>query len=128
MGPLGDYVVLCPGWHHGVNYPGVKELNEKHQAEFGRPADVMVGPSYAIVQILAAAIEAAGTLDRDAIQDAIAATDMTTVVGPVTSVRMAQASSWFLSSSGRRVSRRWCKEFATTDFVYPAPPFEEKKT
>jgi len=62
----------------------VAELNAAYQAEFGRPADLLTGPSYACVQILADAIERAGTLDRDAIRDAIAATNMTTVSGPVT--------------------------------------------
>jgi len=57
----------------------VAELNEKYQAEFGRPADLLTGPAYACVQILADAIERAGTLDRDKIRDAIAATDMMTV-------------------------------------------------
>ena len=42
------------------------------------------GPSYACVQILAEAITRARSFDRDKIRDAIAATNMTTVVGPVT--------------------------------------------
>ena len=55
------------------------------QTDFGRPADVLVGPAYACVQILAAAgIEKAGTLDRDAIRDGMAATNLDTVIGPVT--------------------------------------------
>jgi hypothetical protein len=36
-----------------------------------------------LLQILADAIERAGTLDRAAIKDAMAASDMTTVIGPV---------------------------------------------
>ena len=59
------------------------ELNAKHQADFGRPADVLVGPAYACVQILADAIERAGTLDREAIREALAKTDMMTVIGQV---------------------------------------------
>jgi branched-chain amino acid transport system substrate-binding protein len=128
LGPLGDDVVICPSWHNGENYPGVDELNAKHQADFGRPADVMVGPSYAIVQILADAIERAGTLDRAAIRDAIAATDMTTVVGPVTfredgtGVVLVPLIQW---QEGKQ-ELVWPTEFATADFVYPALPFEER--
>ena len=63
--------------------PGVDKLNAAHQAKFGRPADVMTGSAYASIQILAAAIEKAGTLDTTKIRDAIAATDMMTVIGKI---------------------------------------------
>jgi ABC-type branched-subunit amino acid transport system substrate-binding protein len=39
--------------------------------------------AYAAAQVLAAAIEKPGTLERKAIRDAIAATDMETVVGRI---------------------------------------------
>lgn len=83
LGKDGDYVLLAPGWHHGVKAPGVKELNDAHVKKVGRPADPIAGPAYAAVQILAAAVSRANALDRDKIRDAVAATDMTTVVGPV---------------------------------------------
>src|SRR5439155_1430293 len=59
------------------------ELNLAHVKKVGRPADPIAGPAYACVQILAGAIGRAGSLDRDKIRDAIAATDMVTVIGPV---------------------------------------------
>lgn len=128
LSKAGDYVTFFPGWHYGENFPGVDELNAKHQADLGRPADVLVGPAYACVQILANAIERAGTLDRDAIRDAIAATDMTTVIGPVTfredgtGVVLNPVVQWL---NGKQESV-WPPEHATADFVYPAPPFEER--
>jgi branched-chain amino acid transport system substrate-binding protein len=42
-----------------------------------------VGAAYAAVEILANSIERAGSLDREKIRTAIAATNMTTVRGPV---------------------------------------------
>jgi branched-chain amino acid transport system substrate-binding protein len=83
LGKDGDYVLLSPGWHFAARYPKVAELNEAHQKLFKRPADPLVGPSYACIQILADAIPRAGALDRDKLRDAIAATKMTTVIGPV---------------------------------------------
>ncbi len=61
LGPVGDYMTLGPGWHNAMKFPGVEELNQAYQAQFDRPADPMVGPAYAAVQILADAIERAGT-------------------------------------------------------------------
>ncbi|MBI4608318.1 MAG: amino acid ABC transporter substrate-binding protein [Candidatus Rokubacteria bacterium] len=128
LGKDGDYVLLAPGWHHAARYPGVKELNEAHVKRVGRPADVMTGPSYASVQILAKAIERAGALDKDKIRDAIAATEMTTVVGPVrfrpdgTGIVPSVFNQW-LNGKQELV---WPKEFATAPFVYPAPPFAKR--
>jgi len=62
----------------------VEELNAAYQTDFGRPADLLTGPAYACVQIIAAAIEKAGTLDRAAVRDAMAATDYGDSDWPVT--------------------------------------------
>ncbi|MBC7250749.1 MAG: amino acid ABC transporter substrate-binding protein [Anaerolineae bacterium] len=128
MGTVGDYVTIFPGWHHGEKFPGVEELNAKYQAEFGRPADLLTGPAYACVQILADAIERAGTLDRDAIRDAIAATDMTTVVGPVTfnADGTGNVLNPLIQWQNGQQELVWPKDHATADLLYPAPPFEER--
>ena len=125
LGKDGDYVVLGPGWHHAFKAPGVKELNEAHEKKVGRPADPIAGPAYACVQILAAAIGKAGSLDRDRIRDAIAATDMSTVIGPVkfradgTGIVHPVFVQWI---NGRQ-ELVWPRDAATAPLVYPAPPF-----
>jgi len=128
LGKDGDYVLLAPSWHHGVRFPGVKELNEAHAKKIGRPADPITGPSYACVQILAAALGKAGSLDKERVRDAIAATDLTTVIGPVkfrpdgTGIVQSVFVQW-LNGKQELV---WPKEFATAAFVYPAPPFARR--
>jgi branched-chain amino acid transport system substrate-binding protein len=128
LGKDGDYVVLAPGWHHGVKAPGVKELNEAHVKKVGRPADPIAGPAYAAVQILSAAVTRANALDRDKIRDAIAATDMTTVVGPVkfrpdgTGIVQSVFVQWI---NGKQ-ELVWPKESATAPLAYPAPPFSKR--
>ncbi|MCR4406145.1 MAG: amino acid ABC transporter substrate-binding protein [Anaerolineae bacterium] len=128
LGTVGEYVTIFPGWHHGEKFPGVEELNAKYQAEFGRPADLLTGPAYACVQILANAIERAGTLDRDAIRDAIAATDMMTVVGPVTfnADGTGNVLNPLIQWQNGKLELVWPKDQATADFFYPAPPFDQR--
>jgi branched-chain amino acid transport system substrate-binding protein len=128
LGSVGDYIVLSPGWHNSVDYPGVDELNAAHQEMMGRPADVMVGPSYSAIQILADAIERAGTLDRDAIRDALATTDIVTVQGPISFREdgTANVNFVFLQYQHGKMELVWPTEMATADFVYPAPPFDER--
>lgn len=128
FGKDGDYITIFPGWHHGETFPGVAELNAKHEKEFGRPADLLVGPAYSCVQILADAIERAGTLDRDTIRDEIAATDMMTVMGPVsfnadgTGIVLNPVVQWI---NGKQ-ELVWPSEMATAPFAYPALPYAER--
>lgn len=127
LGKDGDFVVLAPGWHHAVKAPGVKELNAAHQAKVGRPADPIAGPAYACVQILAAAAARAGA-DREKLRDAIAATDMTTVVGPVKfrADGTGIVQSVFLQWLNGKQELVWPRESATAPLAYPAPPFAKR--
>ena len=128
LGSVGDYVLLAPGWHNAVQFEGVDELNTKHVEREGRPSDPIVGPSYAAVQILADAIERAGSLDREAIRDAIAATDMETVSGPITfrDDGTAVITPIYLQYQEGQIQLVWPQEFATADLVYPAPPYDQR--
>jgi len=83
LGDLGNYAIGSPDWHAALNYPGVKELNAAVKAKTGQPTNPSVGPAYAMVKVAVAAIEKAGSLDRAAIRDALAATDMMTVMGQI---------------------------------------------
>lgn len=128
LGKDGDYMVLAAGWHHAMKGAGVKELNDAHQKKFGRPADPLVGPAYACVEILAAAVTRAGFPDREKVRDAVAATSMNTVIGPVkfradgTGI-VAQALLQWQNGKQELV---WPKESATAALAFPAPPFAKR--
>ncbi len=128
LGKDGDYMVLAAGWHHAMKGAGVKELNDAHEKKYGRPADPIAGPAYACVQILAAAVTRAGSLDRDKVRDAIAATNMSTVIGPVkfrpdgTGIVQQALLQWI---NGKQ-ELVWPKESATAPLAYPAPPFSRR--
>ena len=128
LGKDGDYVLLSPGWHFAARYPKVAELNEAYQKLFKRPADPLVGPAYACIQILADALSRAGALDRDKLRDAVAATKMTTVVGPVRfrSDGTGEVTVFFQQWLKGKQELIWPKEFATAQFGYPAPPFSQR--
>ncbi|MDQ7829978.1 MAG: amino acid ABC transporter substrate-binding protein [Armatimonadota bacterium] len=128
LGKDGDYVLLAPGWHHDFKFPGVAELNARHQQRFGRPADVITGPAYACVQIVADAVQRAGRLDPVAIRDAMAATDLQTVAGRVrfrpdgTGIVPFVLVQW---QNGRQ-ELVWPKELGAKPFLYPARPWRER--
>ena len=124
LGPAGEGVVLSTPWHPALGLPGTEAVNERHLEEVGRPADPVVGSAYALVEILADAIERAGTLDHDAVRDAIAATDgLSTIIGPITFREngTAEVPNPHMQRIGGAIELIWPAEAATSDLVYPAP-------
>jgi branched-chain amino acid transport system substrate-binding protein len=128
LGKDGDYTVLAAGWHHAFKAPGVKELNDSHEKKLGRPADPIVGPAYACVQVLAAAIAKANGVDHQKVRDAISTIDVQTVIGGVkfrpdgTGIVQAAFAQWI---NGKQ-ELIWPKEYATAPIAYPAPPFAKR--
>jgi branched-chain amino acid transport system substrate-binding protein len=128
LGTAGNDVAFFPGWEHGETYPGVAELNAKFQADNGRPADVLVGPAYACIQILADAINRAGTLNRDDIRNALAATNMMTVIGPVTfnGDGTGNVLNPLVQWQNGEMQLVWPVDQKTASFIYPAPDFGQR--
>jgi branched-chain amino acid transport system substrate-binding protein len=126
-GAAGNDVAFFPGWQSSEKFTGDAELNAKSQKDFGRPADVLVGPAYACVQILSAAVEKAGTLDRDAIRDAMAATKLDTVIGPVTfnGDGTGNVLNPLVQWQDGKMQLIWPSDQKSADFVYPAPEFSQ---
>jgi branched-chain amino acid transport system substrate-binding protein len=118
-----------PNWHSNCKWPGVDNINAWYQVKFGRPADVLVGPAYACVQVAADAIERAGTLNKDAIRDAIAKTNMETVMGKMTFrdngtgvVETIIMGQW----QKGKIECIWPAKHASTKLVYPFPSWSSR--
>jgi branched-chain amino acid transport system substrate-binding protein len=111
-----------------AKFEGVDALNAAFEAEYGRPADILTGPAYACVQTIAAAIEKAGTLDTAAVRDAMAATDMDTVIGHVTFNEDGTGNvlNPLVQWQNGETHLVWPPEQASTEILYPAPPFGER--
>ncbi|MBN1101829.1 MAG: amino acid ABC transporter substrate-binding protein [Deltaproteobacteria bacterium] len=83
LGPLADYVTLPVAWSDKYRFPENDYLIAKAKEKTGKGPDLVAGNAYSAGQVLFAAIEKAGTLDRTAIRNAIKATDMMTISGPI---------------------------------------------
>jgi branched-chain amino acid transport system substrate-binding protein len=128
LGKDGDDVILAPGWHHNLKFPGVAALNAEYEQRFHRPADVIVGPAYACVQIVANAISRAGRLDPAAIRDAMATTNLQTVMGPVRfrPDGTGMVTTSFVQWQHGEQQLVWPKDLGGTSLVYPAPPWRSR--
>lgn len=132
VGSAGDYLILGgPGWHYNVPFPGAKGVVERYTKMTGKPVELLnpsVGGCYAMVQILADAISRAGTLDRAKVRDAIAATKMTTVVGPLTFNPDGTANLPFVSVQFQRGKGELIGLPGpdTKPLLYPIPPWSQR--
>jgi branched-chain amino acid transport system substrate-binding protein len=128
LGKDGDYFIIAPGWHQAVKFPGAAQLAQEHQATYNKSAEALVGPAYAAVQILFDAVGRMSAPSGDALREALAATDMTTVVGPVkfnpdgTGQVIEVVNQWL---DGKQVLV-WPKDQAQQPLAYPAKPFKDR--
>jgi branched-chain amino acid transport system substrate-binding protein len=124
LGALGNFAIGSPDWHPALNYPGVKELNAAVKAKTGQVTNPTTGPAYASVKVAAAAIEKAGSLERSAIRDALAKTDMETVVGHVKfgpkNERLGAVRP-VIQWQGGNMELVWPEKQKTKPFIYPIP-------
>lgn len=128
LGKDGDFTLTMPGWATDVKFPGTAELSAAHQAKYGKPAAAVTGPAYAMGQILVDAVKRAKTLDRDGLRDAIAATNMTTVTGPVKFAAdgVGEVPTVVIQyQNGKQVSV-WPEKDAAAKVSYPATPWKQR--
>jgi branched-chain amino acid transport system substrate-binding protein len=118
-------------WHPGAGYPGAKELAEAFTRETGQEYTTHLITTYAATQVLLRAIEAAGSLDHEAINGAVpaGAAAGTTVLGTVkfaddhTAAQPTMTLQW-LDGARELVHPR---EIATRPFLYPLPTWADLK-
>jgi branched-chain amino acid transport system substrate-binding protein len=128
MGVDGDYVLLSAGGNPEANFPGGLDMVARHQERFEKGAAGVTAPAYSVIQILADAIQRANSLDPQAVRDAIAATDLMTVAGPVTFNSDGTGNVITVVSQYQEGLQRliWPADVATVPIIYPAPAWNER--
>ena len=82
-GPDAEGVIITTSLDRGSTDPMVVDFMNGFAAKAGYPADMVGASTHTAVLVLAEALRAAGTTDRTAIRDAIAATNLTAVTGDI---------------------------------------------
>ncbi len=129
LGKEGDFVYTFNDFHWNLKYPGVKEIAATYEAETKEKPYETVGAGWASVQVVADAIARAGSLDRKKIRDAMAATNMMTVTGPVKF--KANGAAEFQYMPIEQVQKGvevlvWPESVKETNPVYPAPTWKQR--
>lgn len=123
VGKLADGVIVGGYWDPSFPYAGAHELGEAFKQETGRTVSQHLADSYTAAKVLLDAIAAAGTLDKESVNAAIANTDKTYPVGPVKFGENHAAALDIVSTQWQngQVQVVWPKERATAALLYPVP-------
>jgi branched-chain amino acid transport system substrate-binding protein len=79
-----DGAFVGASWNPGVSSERSKDFVEDYTRAYGAPPDLYAAQGYVAVEVLVAAVRSAGSVDRAAIQSALAATkDLETVFGKI---------------------------------------------
>lgn len=129
MGKDADYVISDGNWDETMKFPGNDRVVKDYRTQYPSVSSIgiPVGCAYSAVQILARAIETAGTLDREKIRDTIGKVEMMTVRGPI---KFKENNSAFIVYGFRQWQRGknvqiWPKELAVGEFRL-APPWDKR--
>ena len=126
----GDYILHQGGWDYHLKLPGVDRFNEDYRTVYKFNPTPPAGSAYACIQIFADAITRAGTLDTKKVRDAIAATNMMTIMGPMTFAPNGRGQGKYLRLMAQWQRGKdelvWPPDQASAPLLYPTPPWNER--
>lgn len=124
LGKLADGVLVGGYWDPSLPYPGAKSLGDQFEKETGQTQSQHIADSTTAAQVLLDAMKAAGTTDKEKVNQAIGKTNKTYVAGPIqfdgkhTAKLKLVEDQW---QNGKAVVVGPTKEVQTGRFLFPIP-------
>lgn len=129
LGDAAEYVYGLSAWEPSAPNPGANEFTTAYEQRFGQAPAFHSAGAYASCQILAQAVEQAGTLQQDAIRDALLALETTTVFGNFAvdqrGYQTAHEGLFIQWQDGEKVVV-WPADVAIKEARYPTPDWSER--
>jgi branched-chain amino acid transport system substrate-binding protein len=123
LGDLANGIIVTAYWDPSFDFPGAADLRKQFEDETGQSSSQHIADTEAAAAVLLDAIKRAGSTDPGKINDAIANTNLPTVVG---TVKFADDHTYTLPSveaqwQNGQAPIIWPKDQATADFIFPLP-------
>lgn len=131
LGADAEYILGTTEWEPTlVHLPGFDAFHDAYVAKYGEEPVEDVATSYGLAQVLQQAIETAGELDDDKINEALHTMDTATVFGeyrvdPDTGRQLGKGIYAIQIQDGRR-EIVWPPEYATSELRFPAPAWNDR--
>ncbi len=124
FGPATDGITTMGHWSPKGPWPGAKEFEDRYVKKWNMRPDYLDSVlAYMGCEIIEAAVEEAGTLDREKIRDTIAGKEFSTINGPVrfTGTENLVTPSMILQYQQGDLEIIWPADVATAKTLFPKP-------
>lgn len=131
-GDAAEFVWSAARWTPSAPYPGAQEYFDKFTAKFGISADYHGAQAYSAMYVIADALKRANELTPEGVRNALAKTDMMTVLGPVKfvsydkKVQQNRLPTLLIQWVNGKQEIVWPKNIATQKYVYPTPKWNDR--
>jgi len=128
-----DLVVTATLWSPQVAYPGTKEFAEKYKGRFKDYPSYHGAEAYSALYIIKDVLERAKTWTPNDIRDAMKATNMMAVFGPIKfEDKEGFTNQNFMETLVRQVINGqhetiWPQKYASKKYVFPIPRWRDRK-
>jgi branched-chain amino acid transport system substrate-binding protein len=128
-----EHVFSADLWTPNLPYPGAKEYFDKYKAKFKTPTEYHGAEAYASMEVVADVLKRAKELTPEGVREALLATDVKTVFGPVKFISYGKKTqqnklpTYLVQWQKGVLETVWPKNVATKPYVYPVPPWSQKK-
>ena len=132
VGDLANYIATVVSWSKDVKYEGALDLSERLKSKTGSEPSFYEAEGYLAVRVAADALARAGSTDRKAVRDAMAATDLQT---PVSTVKFEESAGFknqnpirslvLQIQNGQHVTV-FPEDLAAAPVMFPAPAWDAR--
>jgi len=132
-GDATEFVYSATLWVESVPYPGAKEYFAKYVKKYNEDTEYHGAEAYSCLYVVADALKRAKSITPKDVRDALAATDMMTVFGPVKFVsydkktQQNKLPTFLVQWQKGKLETVWPKEVAAKKYAYPVPKWNERK-
>lgn len=132
-GAASDLVYSATLWSESVPYEGARAYFDDFKKKYGSETEYHGAEAYASMQVVADALKRAKDFSPAAVRDALAATDMKTVFGPVKFVSYEKKTqqnrlpTFVVQWQKGELETVWPSNIATKKFTFPTPPWKDRK-
>ena len=126
-GQAADHIVCTTTWTPRVTYSGAGTFNKKFIARYKSPPQPYGAEAYAGISVIADALKRSKTPTPKNVRDALAKTNLMTVLGPVKFIsyqnksRQNKLPTFLVQWLNGQAEIIWPKYLATKKYIYPAP-------
>jgi branched-chain amino acid transport system substrate-binding protein len=131
-GDVSAYVYAPVIWTPSVPYPGAGQYYDAFIQRHGFPPDYHGAQAYAAMQVISDAVKRAQILTPEGIREALAGTNLMSVLGPVRfvsygkKIQQNRLPTYMVQWINSRLEIVWPEQVASTHYIYPTPKWDER--